>query len=241
MREYNTSQFEKDLRELHIELSGKQTDQFIAYYELLTEWNAFMNLTAITEFDQVLKKHFVDSLSLVNVCPVCDAARVIDVGTGAGFPGIPLKIAFPFMKITLLDSLGKRIRFLDAVVEKLDLQGTETVHGRAEDYARQKEYREKYDLCVSRAVANLSSLTEYCLPFVKLGGKFISYKSEKVSEEAAKAEKAVEILGGRMTGSREFYLPSSDIYRNLLVVEKIKKTPGKYPRKAGLPTKEPLS
>lgn len=248
MKQYNTSQFEKDLQELHIGLTSKQMDQFMTYYELLAEWNAFMNLTAITEFDEVLKKHFVDSLSLVKAYdglqedrPDADVIRVIDVGTGAGFPGIPLKIAFPSVKVTLLDSLNKRIRFLETVIENLNLQETEAVHGRAEDYARQKEYREKYDLCVSRAVANLSSLSEYCLPFVKKGGKFISFKSEKVSEEVKNAEKAIEILGGRTVGQSEFYLPSSDIFRNLIVIEKIKITPGKYPRKAGLPAKDPLT
>lgn len=243
MKQYNTLQFEKDLQELQIELTAGQTDQFMMYYELLTEWNAFMNLTAITEFDDVLKKHFVDSLSLVKAYggALRDGVRVIDVGTGAGFPGIPLKIAFPSVKITLLDSLQKRVRFLDTVIEKLDLQEVEAIHGRAEDYARQEKYREKYDLCVSRAVANLSSLSEYCLPFVKQGGKFISYKSEKVSEEAKRAENAIGILGGKIVGQHEFYLPSSDIYRNLLAIEKRKKTPGKYPRKAGLPAKEPLT
>lgn len=241
MKQYNTLQFERDLQEFQIQLTSRQMDQFMTYYELLTEWNSVMNLTAITEFDEVLKKHFVDSLSLAKVYEGHFTGNVIDVGTGAGFPGIPLKIAFPSLKVTLLDSLNKRVRFLDAVIESLELRETEAVHGRAEDYARKKEYREKYDLCVSRAVANLSSLSEYCLPFVKKGGKFISYKSEKVSEEAKKAEKAIEILGGKTIGQSEFFLPSSDIYRNLYVIEKIKTTPGKYPRKAGLPAKEPLA
>ena len=237
---YNTDNFIKDLKELNIKLNEKQIEQFLTYYEMLVEWNAFMNLTAITEYDEVMKKHFIDSLSLIKVLDLTKELSVIDIGTGAGFPGIPLKIAFPNLKITLLDSLNKRIQFLNAVIEKLGLTQIETVHGRAEDFAKPGKLREKYDLCVSRAVANMTVLSEYCLPFVKVGGKFVSYKSEKITVEAEEAKKAISILGGKVDKQEEFNIPNSDIYRNLFVIEKIKVCPNKYPRKAGLPSKEPL-
>lgn len=234
--------FEKDLKQLHLELSKKQILQFISYYELLIDWNSRMNLTAITEFEDVLKKHFIDSLSLISA--VSDLAQkqydLIDVGTGAGFPGIPLKIAFPNLKITLLDSLNKRIQFLNEVICKLELQDIEAVHGRAEDFAKPDQFRERYDLCVSRAVANLATLSEYCIPFVKPGGFFISYKSEKVNVELEEAKKAISVLGGSFQKNIEFLLPHSDITRNFIVIQKKNKTPLKYPRKAGLPSKEPI-
>lgn len=237
---YNTVQFEKDLQTFGVKLSEQQIQQFLVYYEMLAEWNQVMNLTAITEYDQVMKKHFVDSLSLIKAYDVSKKASVIDVGTGAGFPGLALKIAYPSLQMTLLDSLNKRIQFLDAVIEKLGLCGVDTIHGRAEDFAKAGKLRETFDLCVSRAVAHLSTLSEYCLPFVKVGGKFISYKSEKIAEEISEAEKAIHILGGKVAGQVEFQLPESDIYRNLFVIDKVKETPKKYPRKAGLPGKEPL-
>lgn len=239
MNHYNTDQFEKDLDSLGISLTDQQMDQFLLYYELLVEQNKVMNLTAITDYDEVLKKHFVDSLSLVKACDLSKNLNVIDVGTGAGFPGVPLKIAFPNLQIVLLDSLNKRISFLNSVIERLGLRGIEGIHGRAEDFAKHT-MREKYDLCVSRAVANLSTLSEYCLPFVKVGGQFISYKSEKVLEEKDAAQNAISVLGGKLVKQVEFQLPDSDIYRNLLVIGKKKETPKKYPRKAGLPGKEPL-
>lgn len=237
---YDTSQFEKDLSALGLALSKKQINQFLTYYEMLVEWNQVMNLTAITEYDDVMKKHFIDSVSLIKGYDVTGNASVIDVGTGAGFPGLALKIAYPNLKITLLDSLNKRIQFLNAVIEKLQLTEIETIHGRAEDYAKTGVLRESFDLCVSRAVANLSSLSEYCLPFVKVGGIFISYKSEKIAEEMLAAENAIKLLGGRVERQVAFMLPDSDIYRNLFIIEKIKATPKKFPRKAGLPAKEPL-
>ena len=239
-KKYNTTQFENDLKELGVSLSKEQVEQFLTYYEMLVEWNEMMNLTAITEYDEVMKKHFVDSLSLIKAFDVSQNKSVIDVGTGAGFPGLALKIAYPNLKVTLLDSLNKRIQFLDAVIAKLDLTDVETIHGRAEDFAKPDKLREKFDLCVSRAVANLSTLSEYCLPFVKVGGQFISYKSEKITEEMEAAGKAISILGGKISGQVEFKLPDSDIYRNLFVIEKKKETPKKFPRKAGLPSKEPI-
>lgn len=240
MSQYDISKFQSDLQEMDITLTDKQISQFLVYYEMLTEWNQSVNLTAITEYQDVMKKHFIDSLSLVKVYDVRSRSSVIDVGTGAGFPGLALKIAFPEMELTLLDSLNKRILFLDAVIERLELFGIETLHGRAEDYARQDTYREQFDLCVSRAVANLSTLSEYCLPFVKKDGLFISYKSEKIGEEWKAAEKAISLLGGRVKNQLEFILPGSDIFRNLFVIEKISDTPKKFPRKAGMPSREPL-
>lgn len=237
---YSTTQFENDLKKMGVTLSECQIEQFLQYYEMLAEWNEVMNLTAITEYDDVMKKHFVDSVSLIKAYDVSKESTVIDVGTGAGFPGLALKIAFPELKITLLDSLNKRIQFLNEVIEQLRLSGVETVHGRAEDFAKPGKLRESFDLCVSRAVANLSTLSEYCLPFVKVGGQFISYKSEKVTEEAAAAGNAIKLLGGSINGQIEFKLPDSDIYRNLFIIDKVKETPKKFPRKAGLPGKEPL-
>ncbi|MBD5496754.1 MAG: 16S rRNA (guanine(527)-N(7))-methyltransferase RsmG [Lachnospiraceae bacterium] len=237
---YDVKQFKEDLSEFNITLSDLQLQQFITYYELLVEWNGFMNLTAITEYEEVLKKHFVDSLSLVKVCDLTKEMSLIDIGTGAGFPGIPLKIAFPNLKITLLDSLHKRVQFLNTVIEKLALTNIDTVHGRAEDFARPGSLREQYDICVSRAVANLTTLSEYCIPFVKRGGVFVSYKSEKLLEEKQEAEEAISILGGNVEKQVQFTLPNSDICRNLFVIKKVKDSPKKYPRKAGLPAKEPL-
>lgn len=239
--ENNTDTLIRDMKAFGIVLSELQLSQLMKYYELLSEWNQKINLTAITEFDDVMKKHFVDSASLVKICDINSFESVIDVGTGAGFPGLVLKILFPDLKVTLLDSLNKRIRFLNVVIEELHLEGVQTVHGRAEDFAKPGKGREKFDLCVSRAVANLSTLSEYCIPFVRQNGLFIAYKSERSAEEIAAAQKAITILGGRLKDKKEFTLPDSDIYRVLYKIEKEKTTPKKYPRKAGLPGKEPLS
>ncbi len=224
-----------------VTLTEKQIEQFEKYYELLVEWNKVMNLTGITEFDEVMQKHFVDSVAAAEYVEMEKINSLIDVGTGAGFPGIPLKIVYPHLQVTLLDSLNKRIKFLDEVVDNLGLIEIETVHGRAEDAAKKAEYREQFDLSVSRAVANLASLTEYCLPFVKVGGKFVSYKSVAVDEEIVQSKKAVYVLGGEIGKVEKFQLPGSDMERALVVVEKKRSTPKKYPRKAGMPTKEPLA
>lgn len=240
MNHYDTEQFQSDLKHFNIQLSEKQIEQFLIYYEMLVEWNQVMNLTAVTEYNDVMKKHFVDSLSLTKAFDISEPLSVIDVGTGAGFPGLALKIAFPNLRVTLMDSLNKRIHFLNAVIEKLQLTGIETIHGRAEDFAKPGRYRENFDLCVSRAVANLATLSEYCLPFVKQGGLFVSYKSEKISSEIDSSANAIFLLGGKLESQVKFTLPDSDINRNLVVIKKQKVTPKKYPRKAGLPAKEPL-
>ena len=240
MNAYDLSTFENGLCALSIPLTQEQKEQFLAYYDLLVEWNSFMNLTAITEFQEVVVKHFLDSLSLVKVLDLHQVQRLIDVGTGAGFPGIPLKIAFPHLEVTLLDSLKKRISFLETVIHSLGLERIEAVHGRSEDFGKNPAYREQYDLCVSRAVANLTTLSEYCLPFVKTGGKFISYKSGKIKEELEGASHAVKLLGGSLEGQEQFCLPGTEIERSFVILKKEKATPKKYPRKAGLPAKEPL-
>lgn len=224
-----------------IALSERQKEQFLKYYEMLVERNKVMNLTAITEYEEVLDKHFVDSLSLIKALCVENVDSVIDIGTGAGFPGIPLKIAYPHLKVTLLDSLNKRINFLNDVVEALELDGIETIHGRAEDFAKQKDYREQYDLCVSRAVANLSTLSEYCLPYVKVEGYFVPYKSGEIDEELKNSANAIKILGGELEKVVKFNLPGTDIGRSFVKIKKVKSTQKKYPRKAGLPSKEPLT
>lgn len=231
---------ESKVKDLSLVLNEKQKRQFEDYYRILVEWNNVMNLTAITEYEEVIEKHFIDSLSIVNVIDFCKIYNVIDIGTGAGFPGIPLKIAFPKIQITLLDSLNKRVNFLNEVIEHLSLTDIHAVHGRAEDYAKQKEYREQYDLCVSRAVANLSTLSEYCLPYVKIHGFFIPYKSGDIDVELQKSERAVNILGGSVNEVIRFQLPGTDINRSFVKIRKIKSTAKKYPRKAGLPSKEPL-
>lgn len=235
---YNTSKFINDLNAFGIQLSKQQLEQFITYYEMLVEKNKVMNLTAITDFDEVLEKHFEDSLSLIQAIDLRKEQTVIDLGTGAGFPGIPLKIAFPELQITLADSLNKRILFLDDVIRELKLEGIETVHGRAEDIAKNVKFREQFDVCVSRAVANLSTLSEYCLPFVKIGGKFVSYKAGECDEEVAASKSSVFLLGGKIADVKKFELGESK--RAFVIIDKVGGTPKKYPRKAGTPSKNPL-
>lgn len=232
--------FDEKLSALGITLTENQYEQFDKYYELLVEWNKVMNLTGITEYEEVNEKHFIDSLSIVKVVDISKVNTVIDIGTGAGFPGIPLKIAFPHLKITLLDSLNKRIKYLNTVIENLGLENIQTIHGRAEDFARKEEHREQYDIAVSRAVANLSTLSELCIPYVKIGGMFIPYKSGEIEEEVKEAQTAIKILGARKKEIIKFTLPGSDINRSFVKIEKVKNTGKKFPRKAGLPGKEPI-
>lgn len=232
--------FEEKLKEIGIVLTDNQKKQFIRFYELLVEWNKVMNLTGITEYEEVNEKHFVDSVSLVKAIDMNKVETVIDVGTGAGFPGIPLKIVFPHLKMVLLDSLNKRIQFLNTVIDELGLSDIQTIHGRAEDFAKKPEYRETFDLCVSRAVANLATLSEYCLPYVQNEGYFIPYKSGEIDQEVEQAKKAIHLLGGKTDEIIKFQLPGSEIGRSFVKIKKIQNTSKKYPRKAGLPVKEPL-
>lgn len=234
------SRFDEELETFGIVLTYRQKEQFDRYYELLVEWNKVMNLTGITEYEEVCLKHFTDSLSIAGIKNMNKVNTMIDVGTGAGFPGIPLKIAFPHIRTVLLDSLNKRLKFLNQVIEELDLEDIVTLHGRAEDHARKADYREQFDLCVSRAVANLSTLSEYCLPFVKKNGSFVPYKSGDADDEINQAKEAIKILGGDISEINKFLLPGSDIGRSLVDIKKIKNTPFRYPRKAGIPAKEPL-
>lgn len=226
--------------QLGIRLSEKQLEQFQCYYERLIEKNKVMNLTAITEYEEVVDKHFVDSILLGSVKELSGKKRVIDVGTGAGFPGIPLKIVYPELEITLLDSLNKRVKFLNEVIEELGLTGIQAVHSRAEDLAQDAAHRQQYDICVSRAVANLSTLSEYCIPFVKQGGYFISYKSTQIEEELKQAKKAVQVLGGTLEQVETVQIPGTTIERQFVMIRKTGTTPKKFPRKAGTASKTPI-
>ena len=241
MNTNNTNRIKQVFSESGIDLTDRQAEQFEQFYEMLVEKNKVMNLTAITEFEDVLLKHFIDSVYGSELFMTKDIRKVIDVGTGAGFPGIPLKILYPEKEFTLLDSLMKRLVFLDEVINQLSLDKTVTVHARAEDAARDKRYREQFDCCVSRAVANLSTLSEYTLPFIKVGGLFISYKSGNSDAEIQQAKKAVHLLGGEIEKVEKLTLPSSDIERSIIFIRKIHPTSRQYPRKAGVPGKTPLT
>ena len=224
--------------DLGIHFSVEQTEQFFEYMNLLIEWNEKMNLTAIIEPEEIILKHFIDSITILKEIP--DGSKLVDVGTGAGFPGIPLSIMNSTLKITLVDSLNKRLIFLQEVISKLQLQNVEIVHARAEEFGQNKKYRESFDIATSRAVANLSTLSEYLIPLVKLGGKTINMKAANAKEEINEAQKAIDTLGGTIEKVEEFSLPQSDIGRTVIIIKKDKKTPIKYPRKPGTPSKEPI-
>lgn len=228
------------LRELGITQIADAEQTFDSYFGLLLAWNEKMNLTAITAYDEVIEKHFVDSLTIVKAINMEKCKSLIDIGTGAGFPGIPLKIVFPHLHVVLVDSLDKRISFLNEVINTLQLQDIMAIHGRAEGLGKDESYREQFDLCVSRAVSNLSTLSEYCLPFVRIGGKFISYKGKQAKEEMNKAKRSWEMLGGELDKVIPFQLSDSKEDRTLVVIDKVDTTPIKYPRRAGIPEKRPL-
>lgn len=240
---FHVKHFQAQLHELGIEITDEQLKKFYLYYRELVKWNTVINLTAITELPDVLEKHFLDSLSIVKVIPkekLNAGISLIDIGTGAGFPGIPLAIVFPKTKVVLMDSLNKRLNFLNRMIEELHLENARTVHARAEDLARQKNYREKFDVVCSRAVASLNVLSEYCIPFAGAGGEFVAYKSENADEEIRKAGRAVKVLGGEFRTAEKFLLPDTDYERVLICITKKKPTPPAYPRKAGTPSKDPI-
>ena len=225
-------------KKINIDLTEKQIYNFYDYMNLLLEWNEKVNLTAITEMDDIILKHFIDSITILKYLKEDD--RIIDVGTGAGFPGIPIAIINSSFNITLLDSLNKRIMFLDEVCKKLELKNVKTIHSRAEDFGQDKNKRGKYDIAVSRAVANLATLSEYLLPLIKVGGTCICMKGPDAEKEIEDAKFAIKELGGKIEKVEKFMLPDSDMERNIVLIKKMKETPKKYPRKAGTPSKQPL-
>ncbi len=225
-------------QKIDINLTNKQLNEFYTYMNLLIEWNKNINLTAITEPEEIIKKHFIDSLTISK--NIKKDSSIIDVGTGAGFPGIPLKIVREDINVVLLDALNKRLNFLNEVIKENKLENIETVHFRAEEVGKNKIYREKYDVATSRAVAQLNILAEYLLPLVKVGGKCIGMKGSNVEEELKNSKKAINLLGGEIEKIEEFILPDSDIKRNVIIIKKVNSTPVKYPRKPGIPTKEPI-
>lgn len=237
MKDYNTLLFD-ETKKNGLELSDKQIAQFNLYYELLTAKNKVMNLTAITEYNDVVKKHFIDSMMISRVLDMKKINSLCDVGTGAGFPGIPLKIVYPHLHLTLVDSVGKRVNFLSEVVEKLDLEDVEAIHSRTEDLAHNSKYREKYDLVTARAVASMNVLSEYCIPYAKIGGYFAAYKSGNIEEEIENAKNAVKTLGGKIEKTDMFEL--YEMGRSIVLIRKVNSTPKIYPRKAGTPSKNPL-
>ena len=227
-----------NLKELKIELTDFQLEQFYNYMNILIEWNKFMNLTGITSPKEIIIKHFIDSLTVLD--KIDRNNTIIDVGTGAGFPGIPIKIASPDTEVVLLDSLSKRVNFLNEVIKKLQLKGIKTIHGRAEDYGRDKNHREKYDVAIARAVAPLNILLEYLMPFVRVKGKCLCMKGNNCEEEIQEGKHAIKELGGKFVKTDKFCIPNTDIKRNIIEIEKMEELNSKYPRKAGTPTKAPL-
>lgn len=238
MQEKFFNKLSEKCKKIDIDLDNKKAEKFFEFMQILLEWNKKMNLTTITDEDEIILKHFVDSLSVLQY--IKQGENIIDVGTGAGFPGLPLAIVKSNLKVTLLDSLNKRVKFLDDVINRIELQNVQCIHGRAEDLGQNKNYREIYDVSVSRAVANLSTLAEYLLPFVKINGRVIFMKGPDVEEELENAKFAIQELGGKIMSVEKLQLPNSDIGRTIIIIKKIKKIPAKYPRKAGLPSKEPI-
>ncbi len=230
----------KAAEDVGLELTTEQYDQFITYMRLLQEWNEKINLTAIVDDEEIIKKHFIDSMKAFKRDEFKQNVNVIDVGTGAGFPGIPIAIMNPNINVTLLDSLNKRIKFLDIVINKLGLKNIKTIHSRAEDGARNKNLREKFDIATSRAVANMSVLSEYCLPYVKVGGKFIALKGPAVEQEIEESNIAIKTLGGELEQICEVKIEDTDLRHNLVVIKKIKECAKTYPRKAGTISKNPI-
>lgn len=223
-----------------LEFNEKKYEQFMKYKDLIKEWNEKVNLTAIKEDEEIVKKHFIDSMKVFKFDQLKNAKNVIDIGTGGGFPGIPMKIIKPEVNIVLLDSLNKRVKFLNEVIKSLELENIKAIHGRAEDFAQEMQYREKFDVAVSRAVANLTVLSEYCIPYVKVGGYFVAMKGPAVEEEIKQSKNAIRMLGGRIEHIEKVQIEDSDLNHNLVIISKISKTHRKYPRKAGMVTKEPL-
>ena len=236
------SEFEKifieEAQKINIELDKNQIEKFYKYMDLLIEWNEKINLTAITNRKDIIVKHFIDSLTIQRY--LGDAVNIIDVGTGAGFPGIPIKIINPNLKVVLVDSLNKRINFLQDVIKKLNLDNIEVIHARAEDLGQNKKYREAFDIVTSRAVANMSVLSEYLLPLARVNGKCICMKGSDIEEELENSKYAINLLGGKIEQVDKFELSNERIGRNIIIVKKLKNTPNSYPRKAGTPAKKPL-
>ena len=230
----------KKLENEGITITLEQCDKLYRFYEMVTEKNKVMNLTAITDYEEFVIKHFVDSLMITKVMDMTGTMTVLDIGTGAGFPGVPIKIVYPETKVLLLDSLNKRLNFLNEVIEELGLKDITTIHSRAEELQAKGEYREKFDLCVSRAVSALPTLSEYCLPYVKLGGKFVAYKATGADEEIEASKTAIRVLGGEIKETTHFTIKDTDYIRVLISIEKVKNTPKKYPRSGGKPSKNPL-
>ncbi|WP_027626056.1 16S rRNA (guanine(527)-N(7))-methyltransferase RsmG [Clostridium lundense] len=227
-------------KDIGMDFDEKMYNNFIKYKDLIKEWNEKINLTAITEDEEIIKKHFIDSIKIYKFSPLKECKKIIDIGTGAGFPGIPIRIVDSNKEIILLDSLNKRLKFLDEVISELQLNNISTLHGRAEDFSKKSEYREKFDAVVSRAVANLAVLSEFCLPYVKIGGYFIAMKGPAIDEEIKEGEKAIGLLGGKVEEIIKVEIEESDLQHNLVVIKKVNNTPGKYPRKAGTAAKNPI-